>query len=151
MPYHYRVTARSQAKPGTVYTMLLIGVTWPAWSPIDSVEIEGGGDPAERQDVGDTRIFRTGRAVSRERITELVTDRRFVYENAGGPFRSYRGTVELAEAPHGGTDITWAADFEPRLPGTGRLWQWYLTRYMRRMAEGLAAYAGTAAGHGTAG
>ncbi|MEU5085178.1 SRPBCC family protein [Streptomyces sp. NPDC021356] len=144
MPYHFRVTARSQARPETVYSALVRAATWPAWSPIDSAEIEGGGDPAQRQDVGDTRIFRTGRALSHERIVELVTDRRFVYENTSGPFRSYRGTVDLTDAPHGGTDITWAAAFEPKLPGSGRLWQWYLTRFMRRMADGLAGYADTA-------
>ncbi|GAB3968320.1 SRPBCC family protein [Actinoallomurus acanthiterrae] len=141
MPYTFSVTSRSPASPDAVFTVLVHAATWPSWSPIDAAEIEGGGDPEGRQQVGDTRIFRTGRAISRERIVELVTDRRFGYENVSGPFRSYRGTVELAEAPQGGTDIIWSATFEPKLPLSGPFWRWYLTRFMQRMADGLAAYA----------
>ncbi len=130
MPYSYGVTARSHAAPDAVFAALVHATTWPRWSPIDSAEVEG-----------DTRIFRTGRSVSRERIVELVEDRRFVYDNVGGPFRSYRGTVDLAPAPGGGTHITWSATFEPKTPLSGGLWRWYLTRFMQRMADGLAAYA----------
>ncbi|MFG3257137.1 SRPBCC family protein [Streptomyces sp. NPDC048172] len=141
MPYSYAVTARSQARPEAVYSTLLRAATWPSWSPIDSAGLDGDGDPAEPQQVGDTRIFRTGKGEARERIVELVADRLFVYENVGDMFRSYRGTVALAETPEGGTDITWTGVFEPKLPLTGPLWRWYLTRFMGRMAVGLAAYA----------
>ncbi|WP_234384744.1 SRPBCC family protein [Streptomyces sp. MMG1121] len=140
------MTSRSSANPDDVFTVLLHAATWPSWSPIDTVEVEGG-DPEGPQQVGDTRVFRTGRATSRERIVELVTDRRFGYENLSGPFRSYRGTVELAEVPQGGTDITWSAVFEPRLRLSGRFWRWYLRRFMQRMADGLAGYAEAATDH----
>ncbi|EPH41336.1 SRPBCC family protein [Streptomyces aurantiacus] len=150
MPYTYAVTSHSPAKPEAVFTVLLRAATWPSWSPIDSAEIEGGGDPDLPQEVGDVRVFRTGRATARENIVELLADRRFGYENAGGPFRSYRGTVELAETPQGGTDITWSATFEPKLPLSGPFWRWYLTRFMQRMADGLAAYADTAPTPGVA-
>lgn len=146
MPHSYTVTAHSTAGRAVVFAALVRAATWPVWSPIDAAEIEGGGDPSEPQRVGDTRVFRTGRAVSREPVVELVADRRFGYENNGGPFRSYRGTVELAKASDGGTDITWSAVFEPKLPLSGPFWRWYLTRFMRRMVEGLAAYAGATAG-----
>jgi hypothetical protein len=121
--------------------LLVNASTWPSWSPIDSAEVEGSSDPAGHQQAGDTRIFRTGRSVSRERITGLIPGRRFAYENVGGPFRAYHGVVELAEAPRGGTDITWSATFEPKLPLSGPFWRWYLTRYMQRMTAGLARYA----------
>ncbi len=140
MPYAYVVTSHSSANSDAVFTVLVHAATWPSWSPIDAVEIEGG-DTERPQQVGDTRVFRTGRATSRERIVELVTGRRFGYENASGPFRSYRGTVELSEAPQGGTDITWSAVFEPKLRLSGPFWRWYLTRFMQKMADGLAAYA----------
>ncbi|MEV4394964.1 SRPBCC family protein [Nonomuraea sp. NPDC049607] len=141
MPYSFAVTARSQAAPDAVFAALTHAATWPSWSPIDSADVEGG-DPAARQRAGDTRVFRTGRNVSRERIVELVPDRRFVYDNLGGPFRSYRGTIELAPtAGVGGTDITWSAVFEPKLPLSGGFWRWYLTRFLRGMADGLATYA----------
>ncbi|MDH2427474.1 SRPBCC family protein [Sphaerisporangium sp. TRM90804] len=140
MPYSYGVTARSPAAPEAVFAALTHAATWPLWSPIDSADVQGG-DPADRQQVGDTRIFRTGRSVALERIVELIADRRFVYDNVGGPFRSYRGTIDLAPAPGGGTDITWCGAFDPKTPFSGPLWRWYLTRFMQRMADGLAAYA----------
>ena len=140
MPYSYEVTARSQAAPDAVFAALTHAATWPLGSPIDSADVEDG-DPVSRQEAGDTRIFRTGRNVARERIVELVTDRRFVYDNLGGPFRSYRGTVDLAPVAGGGTDITWSATFDPKMPLSGGFWRWYLTRFMQRMADGLASYA----------
>ena len=141
MPHSYVVNSHSRANPGAVFSVLTRGITWPLWSPIDAVEIESDGDPQGPQQVGDTRVFRTGRAISREPIVELIADRRFAYENTGGPFRYYRGVVELTEAPQGGTDIAWSADFEPKLPLSGPFWRWYLTRFMQRMADGLAEFA----------
>lgn len=88
-----------------------------------------------------SRVFRTGRVISREPIVELITDQRFAYENVSGTFRFYRAAVELVEASQGGTDITWSATFEPKVRLSGRFWRWYLTRFMQRMADGLAAYA----------
>ncbi|MFE7117390.1 SRPBCC family protein [Streptomyces sp. NPDC057654] len=153
MPYTpctYSVTAHSPAKPPAVFGVLVDAATWPTWSAIDAVEVEPGSGspegpagPAVPQQVGDTRVFRTGKTIARERIVELVADRRFVYENESGPFRSYRGTVELAESPQGGTDITWSAVFEPKPRLSGPFWRWYLTRFMQRMVSGLAAYADT--------
>ncbi|MDT0466649.1 SRPBCC family protein [Streptomyces gibsoniae] len=140
MTFTYSVTARSRANPDAVYAALVRAGTWPLWSPIDAVEVEVG-DPGDPQRAGDTRVFRTGRAVSHERIVELITDRRFVYENVNGPFRFYRGSVELAQRREGGTDIVWSAQFAPKLPLSGPFWRWYLTRFMRRMVEGLASHA----------
>jgi hypothetical protein len=137
------VSSRSKASRGAVYALLVRSGTWPSWSPIDSVEIEGGGDPAGQQQIGDIRVFRIGRMASRERITGLLPGLRFAYEIEGGPFRSYRGVVGLEAAPQGGTDITWSVAFEPGLPFSGPLWRWYLTRFLQRMADGLAVTAGT--------
>ncbi|KOG91797.1 ATPase, partial [Streptomyces varsoviensis] len=119
MPYSFTLSAHSRATPDAVFGALVRAATWPAWSSIDSAEVEGGADPEARQEVGETRVFRTGRAVSRERVVELVADKRFGYENVAGPFRSYRGAVELAESPRGGTDIVWSVTFEPKLPLSG--------------------------------
>jgi hypothetical protein len=145
VPHAYAVASHSQASPGDVFTLLVNASTWPTWSPVDTAEVEGGDDQAGQQQVGDTRVFRTGRSVSRERITGLVPGRRFSYETVGGQFfRSYHGVVELAEAPQGGTDITWSAVFEPKFPLSGPFWSWYLNRFQQRMADGLARYAGQA-------
>jgi hypothetical protein len=142
MPYTYAVTSHSQADPGGVFALLVDARTWPTWSPVDAAEVEGGNGQAGPQQVGDTRVFHTGRAVSRERITGLDPGRRLSYETVGGQFfRSYHGLIELTETPPGGTDITWSATFEPKLPLSGPFWTWYLTRFQQRMADGLAHYA----------
>jgi hypothetical protein len=142
VPYTFAVRAHSQAGPAAVFALLVHAGTWPSWSPIDAAAVEDGSDPAGQQQVGDTRIFRTGRSVGRERITSLIPGQRFTYETIGGQFfRSYLGVVELAETQQGGTDITWSATFEPKLPRSGPFWRWYLTRFMQRMADGLAGYA----------
>ncbi|WP_062436986.1 SRPBCC family protein [Herbidospora daliensis] len=119
MPYSYGVTAHSQAPPDAVFAALVHAATWPRWSPIDSADVENG-------DPGDTWTFPSSRNVSRKRIVALIDDRRLPRR----PFRSYRGTVDLSPAPGGGTPITWSATF----------WTWYLTRFMQRMVDGLAAY-----------
>ena len=143
MSNSYAVSSRSAAAPSAVYALLVRAATWPSWSPITEAEVEGGADAGVPQAVGDVRVFRTGRAVSRERILDLEPDRRFVYDNVGGGvFRFYRGTVELAARADGGTDISWTGEFTPKLPLTGWFWSWYLGRFMRRMADGLAAHAG---------
>lgn len=140
MPYTFAVNSRSQASPGAVYALLIQPGTWPSWSPLEAAEVEVG-DPASPQQVGDIRIFHRGRSVYRERITGLIPGKRFSYETASGPFRSYRAVVELATAPQGGTDVTWSGTFEPKLPLSGPVLHWYLPRYMQRMADGLARYA----------
>lgn len=134
------VNSSSKAGPEAVYALLARSGTWPSWSPVDSVEIEGG-DPAVPQQVGDVRVVRIGRVVSRERITVMVPALRFGYEIEGGPFRSYHGVVQLEAAPDGGTNITWSAEFEPKLPLSGRFMRRYLTRFLQQMADGLAAAA----------
>ncbi|GAA0250913.1 SRPBCC family protein [Cryptosporangium japonicum] len=141
MPHTYTVHAHSAAEPHAVFALLLRAGTWPLWSPLDRAELEGGGDPDAPAQVGDVRVFRTGPSVSREPVLELVPDRRFVYGNVGGLFRSYRAVIDLAPSPDGGTDVTWSATLEPKLPGTGRFWAWYLGRFVQRMADGLARYA----------
>lgn len=141
VPVNIAVTSRSPAKPAAVFSVLLQASSWPSWTKISSVQLEGGGDPAGRQRVGDVRIFRTGSVTSRERIVELVEDRKFVYDNVASPFKSYLGTVELSETPDGGTEIAWSATLEPKIPFTGAFWRWYLTRFLQEMANGLATYA----------
>lgn len=139
--YSYLVAAHSGADAHAVFGALIRPATWPIWSPLDAAEVEGGADPNTPRHIGDIVIFHVGSVVSREQIVDLVTDRRYVYDNLGGPFRSYRGVIELAPAAGQGTDITWAATFEPKVPLSGLFWQWYLKGFMQRMANGLASYA----------
>ncbi len=136
-------TARSTAGPPVLYALLRDGSTWPAWSPIGSFELESPGD-GDPEGLGAVRLFRTGTVTSRERVVELVPDRRFSYELLGGlPVRGYRADVDLSPVPGGGTDVRWHSTFRPALPGTGWFWRRFLRRVITQAAEGLAAHAGT--------
>jgi hypothetical protein len=140
------VTARSAADAQTIYQLLADGRTWPTWSPIGSFT---PGDPGAQgpEKVGDIRLFRTGRTLSRERLVELVPGRRLSYELlAGLPLRGYRADVDLTPSAEGGTVIHWRSRFTGKVPGTGWLYRWALGRFVQRCADGLAAHAATLAG-----
>lgn len=136
------VTASTSADPAAVYALLADGATWPAWSPIGSFALERPG-PDGGEGVGAIRVFRTGRTTSREEIVELVPDQQLSYVlRSGLAVRDYRADVELTPAAGGGTTIRWRSSFHPKVPGTGWLYRYALTRFITRCAEGLAAAGG---------
>jgi hypothetical protein len=145
------VTARSAADAQTIYRLLADGRTWPTWSPIGSFrpgspDTPGAEGAPAPEAVGDIRLFRTGRTLSRERIVELVPGRRLSYELlAGLPLRGYRADVDLTPEA-GGTVIHWRSRFTAKVPGTGWLYRWALGRFIQRCADGLATHAATLAG-----
>lgn len=67
----------------------------------------------------------------------------FELERAGLPVRDYRADVDL-EPNAEGTRIRWHVSFSPKVPGTGWLLRWGITRFVTQCARGLAAYAPTA-------
>ncbi|MFD8495477.1 SRPBCC family protein [Amycolatopsis sp. NPDC059657] len=132
--------AHAQAAPAVVYALLRDGASWPEWSPLGAFELLREGE-TEREGVGALRLFRTASIKSREEIVELVPDRRLSYELRGGlPLRDYRADVDLTPRD-GGTDIHWHSRFEPKIPGTGWFYRWFLGRVLRQMARTLAARA----------
>ncbi|MEU1335611.1 SRPBCC family protein [Streptomyces sp. NPDC005865] len=140
----YDVTADSTAPPAAVWSLLLDPLSWPKWSRIDALEAAESRDlsPDGRDGVGATRAFRTGKVVTKERITGLEPVHRFRYEGVRiAQMSRYQATIELDELPGGGTRIHWHGTYVGRR-GTRRLFQWYLRRFMRAMAVGLAEYAG---------
>lgn len=146
----YDVTASCRADPSRVHGLLVDGSTWPDWSPIDSydVEPEAGavdGDPASHAAQGRAvRVFRTGRNVARERVVELVPDRRLVYvmlSESSGLLRDYRGQIDVSPEAGGGTHIRWRATWSPPVPGVGWLMQVYLRGFQQRVVDGLARHA----------
>jgi uncharacterized protein YndB with AHSA1/START domain len=144
---HVEVTAWSPAPPHVVYELLIDGAGWPAWSGHEAVELvergEGDGDG-----VGAVRVLHRGRIRSRERIVELVPDRRLGYVLlAGMPLRDYRANVDLTPE-RDGTAIRWSSDFAATVPGTGWLYRAALTRFMARATERLAARAAEVARDG---
>lgn len=139
----YDVTAESTAPPAAVWTSLLNPRSWPAWTPIDALEtVQSHGLSADGRDgIGATRAFRTGKVVTKERITALEPERRFGYEGVENPqMADYHATVELIEMPGGGTEIRWHGTYLARR-GMRWIFQWYLRRFMQTMATGLAEHA----------
>jgi uncharacterized protein YndB with AHSA1/START domain len=142
---HVEATAWSPAPPSAVYGLLTDGSTWPTWSGHDAVDLvergEGDGDG-----VGAVRVLHRGRTRSRERIVELVPDRRLGYVLlAGLPLRDYWANVDLTPE-RGGTAIRWSSDFAAKVLGTGWLYRAALTRFMAASTERLAMRAAEVAG-----
>ncbi|MFD5445729.1 SRPBCC family protein [Streptomyces tendae] len=138
MPYlAVTATSRSSAPAALVYAALLDAESWPPWTSYYEVEWELGVERPAR--VGDLRTIRSrlGRVCCRERIVEMVPDQRFSYDQAAGLFTSHRGSVDLAPAPHGGTDITWSATYRRTLPLLDKLRR----RRLQVLAHDLASYA----------
>lgn len=128
-------TATTTADPAGVYALLLDGASWPTWSPIDSVELEGHGSDGH---VGTVRVLRSGKVTGRDTIAELVPDRRFAYTHESSlPVKDYRGQIDLSPTD-AGTEIRWVSSFEPKYPGTGWLVKRGLGRFIAQMTDGLA-------------
>jgi uncharacterized protein YndB with AHSA1/START domain len=134
------IGAHTPVAPEVVFGLLADGASWPRWSPIESFHLERAGDPPP-EGPGAIRVFRRGRTTGRDQIVEVVPGRRLGYVSLSGlPVRDYRATVDL-QPTHGGTDIRWRASFLPRIPGTGRLLERGLGRFLEQCARGLAAHA----------
>jgi hypothetical protein len=132
--------ATTTADPATVYALLRDGAGWPAWTPIESAEIERPG-AEEPEGVGAVRLYRSGRVTGHDEIVELVPNRRFAYAHTSNlPVRNYRGEIDLEPTPEG-TAIRWVSTFEPRLPGTGALLRRGLSRFLADCTNGLAEHA----------
>ncbi|MFI1175749.1 SRPBCC family protein [Streptomyces melanogenes] len=111
-------SSHSSASAALVYAALLDAESWPAWSAYADIEwdVPVRVDRPARVDDLRTIRSRTGRVCCRERVVEMVPDQRFSYEQAAGLLTSHRGSVDLARASHGGTDITWSATYRHTLP-----------------------------------
>ncbi|GAA2276305.1 SRPBCC family protein [Glycomyces scopariae] len=145
----YRVNATTSAPLFTVWALLADGRSWPRWASVldELVEHRSSGlGPDGRDGVGAVRAFRSGRAVTGERLTELVPQQRMAYEDAFNlAMKDYRAVVELESTPEGGTRIDWHGTWNAK-PGIGWLTPLFLPRIMQRMADDLAAHAARAGG-----
>jgi Polyketide cyclase / dehydrase and lipid transport len=134
--------ASTTATPETVYRLLSQGSTWPTWIDVDSMAMESEGAHGG-ESVGAIRVFRFRRfglpLKTRERIVELVPNRRFSYELVSGlPLEGYRADVDLSPGPGGGTVITWSGTWRTGVPGTGIVTKAMFARLYRQFATGLA-------------
>ncbi len=130
-------TSRSAAPPETVWALLAHRPGWPEWSPLGRYE-PGEGDEGT---VGSVCTFVTNGIRSKERLVELVPQRRLSYVLVSGlPMRDYRADVDLS--PDGsGTVIRWASSFEPKIPGTGWLFRGLMSRVLTQITASLAGAA----------
>ncbi|GED97006.1 SRPBCC family protein [Gordonia crocea] len=103
------------APRAVVYGVFADRESYGANLPINTRLVTPGTDA--RQGVGAVHFLGLGPAGIKEQITELVPDERLVYRVVGGvPVRSHVGTVEFADAPGGGTRVTYTMDSDPKVP-----------------------------------
>lgn len=129
--------AHTAASPAAVHALLRDGATWPEWGTVETFALEREG-PDGGESVGAIRNFRTGRYLMREKIVEIVPDRRFSYALLSGlALHDYRADVDLTPSD-GGTDIHWHTTFRAKVPGMGWLYRRALQRITEGFVQGLA-------------
>jgi Polyketide cyclase / dehydrase and lipid transport len=147
----FAVTSRSAAPPEVVFDVVADGPGWVEWTSVRRSTYEREGVPAPHG-VGAIRNFAIKvplrrdryRVVSREECVGYDRPRRFSYTLlAGLPIRDYRADVDFESDPSGGggTVISWAGSFEPKIPGTGLLLRTFLRRTVQRFATSAARHA----------
>jgi len=139
-----RVTAESPAAPEVVYGLLADGATWPAWSPIETFELERAGDPPP-EGPGAVRVFTRGRTTGHDTVLEVEPGHRLQYASHSGlPVRDYVGEIVLDRTRDGGTVIDWHSSFSTTSPpGTGWLVEKGIAKFLGQCARGLAVHAAT--------
>jgi len=139
--YSYRVEARSRAPVGVVWPLIGEAHRWKEWSFLDRTDLVQVGTPLP-DGVGAVRRFTSHGVGSREEVVVWEPPHHLGYAILSGfPVRHYRADVVLAPDEGVGTLITWSGSFDPKVPGTGRLFEVALTRLMTRFASQLARYA----------
>lgn len=134
-------TAVTTASPATVHAVLRDRPSWPSWSALGRYEFVSGTEG----ELDAVCTFVTRGIRSTERIVELVPERRLSYVlERGLPMRGYRADVDLTPEA-GGTRITWTSSFEPKIPGTGWLFQRMMTKVLGDLTAALATYAASLA------
>ncbi len=124
------------ADVGEVWALLEDSSTWPAWTPIDSFELERKAGP---DGLGEIRRFTTGRVSVREEIVEKKRERRLTYELLSGlAVRDYRAEIDVTAVEPDQTAIHWHTTFKAKVPGTGWVYRRALEKATRAFVDGLA-------------
>jgi hypothetical protein len=106
------------APPDVVFDVLTDARRYPDYTPIRRVAMEREGE-GEANGVGAIRALHLAGSPVRELVTDHVRPGRFAFEVlSGGGVRAYEGTLTFEPAA-GGTDVTYAIELEPLVPGTG--------------------------------
>lgn len=147
MSHHViEASAHAEASRETVWALVRDISTWKDWGTWSSTTVHepaAGDDP---QGVGVIRRLRQAPVTNLERVTELVPGERLSYELVEGlPFENYHASIRLADAPSGGTDITWRAEFDVTARVRGTVSRKLLERFYPQIVEKLARGAERAA------
>jgi uncharacterized membrane protein len=147
MSHHIiEASAHSSASREAVWALLRNIETWQDWGTWSSTTVHQPAPGEDPQGVGVVRRLRQAPVTNLERVTELVPNERLSYELVEGlPFENYRATVQLSEAPGGGTDINWRAEFDVTAKVRGNVSRKLLERFYPQIVEKLARGAEQAA------
>jgi hypothetical protein len=140
MSHHViEASAHSAASRDAVWALVRDIDTWQDWGTWSSTTIQTPAPGDDPQGVGVVRRLRQAPVTSIERVVEIVPGERLGYELVSGlPFENYHAQVSLADAPNGGTDITWRAEFEVRAKVRGGIARRLLERFYPDIVQRLA-------------
>ena len=131
----------STADREAVWRVVADAPGWSGWGAWRKSELQREGDPqpgglgAIKALTSETRRP----VVSVEEVTVFEPPARFGYRLLSGlPLKGYEAQITLAEAPGGGTDITWASQFDPKIPLTGGMFRRGLQKFMEDAVRRLA-------------
>lgn len=133
------VTARLDAPPERVWPLLAEVARWPEWSFVTKGTLVRQGSP-DPDGVGALRHLTVLGVGSREEVLAVNAPTHLAYAiRSGFPVRNHRADVTLA--PDGpGTVLTWAARFDPVVPGAGPATDWLMRAVLGRFATMLARH-----------
>jgi hypothetical protein len=141
--YSLSVERSGHANAETAFDLVRDATTWKDWAG-SPISFSGWRDvsPTDDSVVGRVRLVGTHHFKTAEQITD---DERPVLHGyrilANWPVKDYRARVVLTAGTEGMLTVTWSGEFTERIPGTGILWQRYLTRFLGNLAGRLIAHA----------
>lgn len=127
---HVEAEGTTTAAPAAVWPLIADATRYSEWGPWSASGYE---NPDGDTGVGSVRWMRNGPWTTVEKVLEMETSRRIVYNVLRGiPVRNYR--AELTLTPDGtGTHIRWAADWDRTLGG------WLVHRKLRTLYPQVVA------------
>jgi hypothetical protein len=136
----FRVERMTSVAPQIIYDRLADAESWSQWAPLvtrSNLIKRGAPDP-----LGAGAIRRVGGLIVMSVDEEILDATPPSYQRytavRGLPVRDYRGEVHLHQVG-GGTHLVWTGQFEPLVPGTGRLLASLLRLAIGRIAYGVIA------------
>jgi hypothetical protein len=129
-------TAHAAAGRSQVWNKLAALDDWHEWGPWTKTTSAEG----VRTMVSERKRMNGKPYVMKERLTTLQPEELLEYDLLSGlPVRNYHAAVTLSDAEDGGTDIHWAARFDPPWPFFKGLWRDAMQKVLRDVSEDLAA------------